>query len=68
MGWGHFKIFFLRTLKPRKAEFYMKAFIHGTKASWLKFMVPEGRIGQMEIKCIFCIGKIFLYGLGFSGE
>jgi hypothetical protein len=26
MWWGHLKILFLRTMKPEKAEFYMKAF------------------------------------------
>jgi hypothetical protein len=26
MGWGHLKIIFLRTLKPEKAAFYLKAF------------------------------------------
>jgi hypothetical protein len=62
---GHFKIFFLRTLQPRKAEFYMKAFLQRTKASWLKSMAPQGRIGQKEMKCIFCIGEIFLYGSRF---
>jgi hypothetical protein len=25
-SWGHLKILFLRTMKPEKAEFYMKAF------------------------------------------
>jgi hypothetical protein len=26
MWWGHLNILFLRTMKPGKAEFYMKAF------------------------------------------
>jgi hypothetical protein len=36
-GWGHLKILFLiKNYEARKAEFYMKAFQHRTKARWLK--------------------------------
>jgi hypothetical protein len=28
-------------------------------------MAPEGQMGQMEMKCIFDIGKIFPYGPRF---
>jgi hypothetical protein len=28
-------------------------------------MASEGRMGHMEMKCIFDIGKIFLYGPRF---
>jgi hypothetical protein len=31
-------------------------------------MALEGQVGQMEMKCIFDIGKKFYMGQGFSGE
>jgi hypothetical protein len=42
----------------------MKAFWHRIKASWLKSWAPEGRRGQMEMKCI----SYFYMGQGYSGE
>jgi hypothetical protein len=32
-GWGHLKILLFKNYEARKAEFYMKAFLHRTKAS-----------------------------------
>ena len=51
-------------MKPEKAEFYMKAFWHRSKASWWKSWAPEGRKGQMEMKCILC----FYIDWGYSSE
>jgi hypothetical protein len=51
----------LKNYEARKAEFYIKAFLHRRKASWLKSWLSEGWMGQMEMKCIFDNGKIFLY-------
>jgi hypothetical protein len=48
MGWGHLK-------NLRKAEFYMKAFWHGTKASWLYY-------GPQRVKWGNEMHIIFLYG------
>jgi hypothetical protein len=48
MGWGHLKIFFSRTLMPRKAEFYMKASLHRTRASWLKSWPPRVGWGKWK--------------------
>jgi hypothetical protein len=48
MGWGLLKMFFLRTLKPTKAYFYMRAFLHRTKASWLKSWLPRFRLGKWK--------------------
>jgi hypothetical protein len=47
---GSCKNLILENYEARKAEFYMKAFWHRTKASWLKSWAPEGRMGKM--KCI----------------
>jgi hypothetical protein len=38
---GSFKNFILKNYEARKAEFYMKAFSHRTKASWLNQLPPR---------------------------
>jgi hypothetical protein len=64
MGWGHLKIFFLRTMKPEKQNFTRKlSYIYEGKL--VKIMTSEGRMGHMEMKCIFDIEKIFVYGPRF---
>jgi hypothetical protein len=47
MGLGHLKIF-LRTLKPIKAEFYMRAFLHRMKARWLESWPPRVGWGKWK--------------------
>jgi hypothetical protein len=61
-GVGSFNILILKKYEARKAEFYMKAFCHRTKASWLKSWAPEGRMGEM--KCIL----YFYISQGYWGE
>jgi hypothetical protein len=62
--WGHLKIFFLRTMTPEKLNFKWKlSYIYEGKL--VKIMAPEGQMGQMEMKCIFDIGKIFIYRPSF---
>jgi hypothetical protein len=59
MGWGHLNIFFLRTMKPEKLNFKLKlSYVY--KGKLVKIMALEGRMGQIEMKCIFGIEKIFL--------
>jgi hypothetical protein len=59
MGWGH--LFLLKNYEARKAKYYI---LHEGKL--VKIMAPENQMGQMEMKCIFDIGKIFLCGSRFS--
>jgi hypothetical protein len=42
-GVGSFKNLPLKNYEARKAEFYMKAFVDKTKASWLKSWPPRDR-------------------------
>jgi hypothetical protein len=54
MRWGHLKILLLRTMKPKKAKFHMKAFWHRTKASWLKSWHPSVEWGKWKWNA-YCI-------------
>jgi hypothetical protein len=58
-GWSHLKVLFWRTMKPENLNSH-ETFWHRTKASWLKklkIIAPYGLMGQMEMRCIFNIGK-----------
>jgi hypothetical protein len=59
IGLGHLKIFF-RTIKPEKLNFTWK--LSDLERNQVKIMAPEGKIRQIEMKCIFDIVKnIFIW-------
>jgi hypothetical protein len=62
MWWGHLKMLFLRTMKPEKAEFYMKAFWHriSDKGNLIKIMDPRGSNGGNEMHIIILYGPRLL--------
>jgi hypothetical protein len=51
MGLGHLKILFLRTIKPEMLNFTRKLSDIEQRQVDKKYG-PEGRMGQMEMKCI----------------
>jgi hypothetical protein len=57
-----FKNLILKNYEASKIEFYMNAFWHTKKASWLKSWTPKRHMGEM--KCI----SYFYVGQGYSGE
>jgi hypothetical protein len=59
---GSFKNLILKNYETRKAEFYIKAFWHRPKASWLKSWPPRVWWGKWKWNVYFDIWKMFLYG------
>ena len=53
LGWGHFKIFFLKNYWPRRAEIYMKTSWHSTKSSLKNIKALGDHVGPQ-------LGKLFL--------
>jgi hypothetical protein len=58
----------LENYAARKAEFYMKAFLHRTKGSWLKSWPSRLGLGKWKWNAYLILEKYCYMGQGFSGE
>jgi hypothetical protein len=63
MGRGHLKILFWRTMKPEKLNFTWKL-SDMEQRQVVYIMGPQGRMGQIKMKCIL----YFYMDQGYSGE
>jgi hypothetical protein len=65
---GSSKNLLLKNYEARKIEFYMKAFLHRTKVSWLKSWPPRVGWGKWKWNAYLILEKYFYVGQVFSGE